>query len=172
MVILYPWSPTKVHVHCYCTNQASLHPPFVPIKYPLIFKQPNVSLPVMDYILEIWPHDATIEKLFKDVICVHSKIFIEVSFDQTGRQKETFTPLHRVQTFLHPPRPSCICKDNAELLIQPSCLSGSRSISSAARLTWMDDLLASLSTLVPFSFSMDICTRTSGSSSRAYKPGL
>lgn len=43
--------------------------------------------------------------------------------------------LCRVQTFLHLPSPSCIRKDAAERLIQPSCLSGSGSISSAARLS-------------------------------------
>lgn len=78
----------------------------------------------------------------------------------------------RVQAFLHLPSPSCICKDTAEWLMQPSCLSGSRSISSAARLTWTDDTLASLSTFVPFSFSMDICSRTSGGSSIADRPVL
>lgn len=72
--------------------------------------------------------------------------------------------LHRLQTFLGLLRPSC--KDAAEWLIQPSCLSGSRSISSAARLTWIDDTSGlPLCTFVPFSHS--VWTGTSGHFPRA-----
>lgn len=52
-----PFKPMTSHISvckllC-CTNQASLHPQFFfPIKYPLIPKQLNMCLPVMDSILE------------------------------------------------------------------------------------------------------------------------
>lgn len=128
-------------------------------------------LPVMNPIWEtqmkiVWQHEATFENCLQMWFIYGSRFLCRPLFDKTV-SKETFTPLHKVQTFLLLPSRSCICEDAAEWLILPSCLSGSTSISSAARLTWIDDTLTSSSTFVPFSFSMDIRTSTSGNSPTA-----
>lgn len=91
-----------------------------------------ISIPVCLWCIPVWKHKCTPRFWFKS------------AFDKTDRQKETFILLRRVQTFflVHPTSSSAV-----EGVIQASCESGSRSVGSAARLTWMDYMLAHLSTL-------------------------
>lgn len=100
-----------------------LQPSFFPNNSFLIFLRTTACLPVINSILETkanWAHGAAQKKCFQMWIlfffCV-PRFLSRPSFDGPARQKETFTPLHWIQTlflFLLLSRRSCIYKDTSE----------------------------------------------------------
>lgn len=178
-----PFKPMPSHISactlCCRANQASLHPQFPPIKYHLISKPLNVCLPVTDSILErqmtrpnTW---SNIWKIVWGCDFVYAPRFLSrpPPFDKNWPTKGNIYSSAESKHFLVVPAPAAYVKtllnDWSSL---PVFLAADLLVQLLGWLGQMTRWLPPPSTFVPFSFRMDICSSTSGSSPRADRPGL